>query len=153
MIAIAVGNDAQFARFAAVLGKPEWAQDPRYTRNRERVANRDDIDGKINAAFAGDAAESGSRSSRRSACHAAASIRSRRRFDDPHTAAREMVETVEHPTGGELKMLGIPFRFSDTPASVRRPPPTLGQHTDEILTQELGLGAAAIAELRAQKIV
>jgi len=69
-------------------------------------------------------------------------------LDDPHTAARQMVETVEHPTIGALKMLGIPFKFSDTPGSVRRAPPTLGQHTDEVLAQELGLDASAIEALR-----
>jgi len=46
-----------------------------------------------------------------------------------------MVETVEHPTIGELRLLGIPFKFSDTACSVRRPPPTLGQHTDEIIAE------------------
>ena len=74
-------------------------------------------------------------------------------LDDPHTAARRMVETVEHPVIGALKMLGIPFKFSDTACSVRRPPPTLGQHSDEILAGELGLDAKAIAELRRDKIV
>ena len=54
---------------------------------------------------------------------------------------------------GELKMLGIPFKFSDTPASVRRAPPTLGQHSDEILAGELGLDAKAIAELRQAKVI
>jgi succinate--hydroxymethylglutarate CoA-transferase len=64
-----------------------------------------------------------------------------------------MVETVEHPTVGALKMLGIPFKFSDTGCSVRRAPPTLGQHTDEVLSQELGLDAAAIAKLRQDKVI
>jgi crotonobetainyl-CoA:carnitine CoA-transferase CaiB-like acyl-CoA transferase len=73
-------------------------------------------------------------------------------LDDPHTAARRMVETVPHPTIGELKMLGVPFKFSDTPAKVRRAPPTLGQHTDEVLG-ELGMDAAEIAKLRAEKVV
>ena len=72
-------------------------------------------------------------------------------LDDPHTAARHMVETVEHPTIGTLRLLGIPFKFSDTACSVRRPPPTLGQHTDEVLSEELGLDGAAIAELRRQE--
>jgi crotonobetainyl-CoA:carnitine CoA-transferase CaiB-like acyl-CoA transferase len=63
-----------------------------------------------------------------------------------------MVETVPHPTIGDLKMLGIPFKLSDTPATVRRPPPLLGEHTDEVLG-ELGLDAAAITKLRAEKVV
>jgi crotonobetainyl-CoA:carnitine CoA-transferase CaiB-like acyl-CoA transferase len=74
-------------------------------------------------------------------------------LDDPHTAARRMVETVEHPAIGALRLLGIPFKFSDTTCSVRRPPPMLGQHTDEILSQELGLDAATIANLHRQDIV
>ena len=63
-----------------------------------------------------------------------------------------MVETVEHPTIGALKMLGIPFKFSDTACAVRRAPPTLGQHTDEVLA-ELGRDATAIAKLRQDKII
>jgi len=74
-------------------------------------------------------------------------------LDDPHTAARRMVETVAHPVAGDLKMLGIPFKFSDTACAVRRPPPTLGQHNDEILAGELGLSEQAIAELRSAKVI
>jgi crotonobetainyl-CoA:carnitine CoA-transferase CaiB-like acyl-CoA transferase len=54
---------------------------------------------------------------------------------------------------GALKVLGIPFKFSDTACSVRRAPPTLGQHSDEILTQELGLDQKSIAELRQAKVI
>jgi len=50
-------------------------------------------------------------------------------------------------------MLGIPFKFSDTECSVRLPPPTLGQHTDEVLEQELGLDAQSIAKLRQDKVI
>jgi crotonobetainyl-CoA:carnitine CoA-transferase CaiB-like acyl-CoA transferase len=64
-----------------------------------------------------------------------------------------MVETVQHPTVGELKLSGIPIKFSGTPSSVRRAPPTLGEHSDEILRDELGLGDSAIASLRAQKVI
>jgi crotonobetainyl-CoA:carnitine CoA-transferase CaiB-like acyl-CoA transferase len=71
---------------------------------------------------------------------------------DEHTKARRMVETVEHPTIGALQMLGIPFKFSDTECSVQHAPPTLGQHTDEILS-ELGHDATAIAKLRQEKVV
>ncbi len=64
-----------------------------------------------------------------------------------------MVEEVEHPTVGMLKMLGIPFKFSNTQCSVRRPPPTLGQHNDEVLRDELGMDAATIEQLRRDKVI
>ena len=69
-----------------------------------------------------------------------------------YPAARRMIETVQHPTIGDLKLLGVPFKFSDTPAAVRRPPPTLGEHTDEILG-EIGMDGPAIAKLRAERVV
>jgi crotonobetainyl-CoA:carnitine CoA-transferase CaiB-like acyl-CoA transferase len=74
-------------------------------------------------------------------------------LNDPHTLARDMVRTVKHATAGALKLVGIPFQMNGTPATIRRPPPLLGEHTEEILGSELGLAAARIAELRAAKVV
>jgi crotonobetainyl-CoA:carnitine CoA-transferase CaiB-like acyl-CoA transferase len=152
-MAIAVGNDAQFAKMSAVLGHPEWAQDPRFARNRDRVANREAVDGMIAEALQrdGTAAWIGKLQAVGVPCGPINSVS--QALNDPHTKARQMVETVAHPTIGELKMIGIPFKFGDTPASVRRAPPTLGQHTDEILQRELGMDAAAIAALRQDKVV
>jgi succinate--hydroxymethylglutarate CoA-transferase len=153
MVAIGIGNERQFGRVAEVLGHPEWAKDPRFTSNRARVENRDVIDGFINEALSHDDADAwldklkavGVPSGRINSVADA--------LDDPHTAARDMIETVEHSTIGALKMLGIPFKFSDTACSVRRAPPTLGQHNDEILKGELGLDEKAIAELRQEKVI
>jgi crotonobetainyl-CoA:carnitine CoA-transferase CaiB-like acyl-CoA transferase len=64
-----------------------------------------------------------------------------------------MVETVAHPAIGDLKLTGMPYKFSGTPASVRRPPPLLGEHTEEILRDELGLDAAAITALRGDGVI
>jgi formyl-CoA transferase len=153
MIAVAVGNDQQFAKFAAALGKSGWASDPRYAKNPDRVASRESLDSMIAEVLAGDGAEGWL------AKLAAAGIPCGRinsvaqALNDPHTAAREMVRAVKHPTAGDLKVLGIPFRFSATPASVRRPPPTLGQHTEQVLRDELGLSAERIAALRTEKII
>ena len=58
-----------------------------------------------------------------------------------------------HPTAGDVRTLGIPFRFSETPASVRRAPPTLGQHTDEILRDMLAIPESRIAELREARVI
>jgi crotonobetainyl-CoA:carnitine CoA-transferase CaiB-like acyl-CoA transferase len=63
-----------------------------------------------------------------------------------------MVRTLEHPSAGAVRTLGIPFRFSDTPASIRRPPPRLSEHTDEVLAA-LGYTEAQIAALKGQHIV
>jgi crotonobetainyl-CoA:carnitine CoA-transferase CaiB-like acyl-CoA transferase len=152
MIALAVGNDTQFAKTAAVLGHPEWAQDARFATNRARVANRDAIDGLIGASLATDEADTWLARLKAVGVPCGRINTVAQALDDPHTQARRMVESVAHPTIGDLKMLGIPFKFSDTPAAVRRPPPVLGEHTDEVLG-EIGMDAAAIAQLRSEKVV
>ncbi len=153
MMALAVGNDGQFARTAEVLGHPEWANDPRFKTNRARVESRVTIDGLIEQALRADSADAWLEKLKAVGvpCGKINSVAGA--LDDLHTAARQMVETVEHPTIGALKMLGIPFKFSDTECSVRRAPPTLGQHTEEVLSAELGMNAGAIAQLRESKVI
>jgi len=152
MVALAVGNDTQFAKAAAVLGHPEWGQDARFATNRARVENREAIDGMIGAALARDTADAWLAKLKAVGVPCGRINTVAQALEDPQTAARRMVESVQHPTIGDLQLLGIPFKFSETPAAVRRPPPTLGEHTDEILG-ELGMDAAAIARLRVEKVV
>jgi crotonobetainyl-CoA:carnitine CoA-transferase CaiB-like acyl-CoA transferase len=153
MIAVAVGNDAQFAKFAALLGKPEWAADARYIRNPDRVANRDALDEAVSTVLRRKTAEEWiiELTAGGIPCGRINSVS--QALSDPHTVAREMVRSVHHPTAGDVKMLGIPFRFSDTPPSVRRAPPTLGQHTEQVLRDVLNLSDARIAGLRAAKVI
>jgi succinate---hydroxymethylglutarate CoA-transferase len=153
MIALAVGNEPQFAKCAAVLGHPEWADDPRFNTNRARVENRTLVDGAIAQALAGDTADAWIAKLKAVGVPSGRINSVAEALADPHTAARAMIETVQHPAIGELKLVGMPYKFSGTPASVRRPPPTLGEHTEEILERELGLDAAAIAALRSSKVV
>jgi crotonobetainyl-CoA:carnitine CoA-transferase CaiB-like acyl-CoA transferase len=147
MMAIAVGNDNQFAKCAAMLGHPEWADDERFATNRARVAHRDLVDGGIAAALAADTADAWIEKLRAAGVPCGRINSVAEALADPQTAAREMIETVAHPTIGDLKLTGMPYKFSGTPASVRRPPPLLGEHTVEILTEELGFDAAAIDAL------
>ena len=153
MIAVAVGNDAQFAKFAALLGKSEWASDSRYARNPDRVANRDTLDAAISDALKTAPAEAWLERLNASGIPCGRINSVAQALTDPHTIARDMVRTVQHPTAGDVKTLGIPFRFSDTPPSVRRAPPTLGQHTEEILRSTLGLADDRIAALRAERVI
>jgi formyl-CoA transferase len=151
-IAIAVGSERQWPRLCAALGLPELATDARFATNGERVRNRDALrpllaevvlrrsTGEWLAAL--DAADV-----------PAGPVRTMDAvFADPQVAAREMVVAVDHPTIGELQLPGIPYKLSGTPGSVRRPPPLLGQHTDEVLT-ELGYSPDQIGGLRADGAV
>ena len=73
-------------------------------------------------------------------------------FDHPQITANDMFIRREHPEAGQVEMLDIPIRLSDTPGSIRRPAPTLGEHTEEVLL-ELGYNAARIQQLRKQKVI
>ena len=153
MMALAVGTDAQFAKCAAVLGHPEWAADPRFANNRARVANRDLLESGIAVALAEDSADAWLAKLKAVGVPCGRINSVAEAFAEPQAAARAMIETVDHPVIGALKLVGMPYKFSDTPATVRLPPPLLGEHTDEILAAELGLDAAAIAGLRAGGVI
>jgi len=153
MLALGVGNERQFARLADVLGHSEWAKDARFASNSARVENRAVIDGLISEALSHDKADAWLAKLKATGIPCGKINSVAQALDDPQTAARQMTETIDHPTVGSLKMLGIPFKFSDTACSVRRPPPTLGQHSEEILSGELGLDDKAIADLRRQKVI
>ena len=153
MMAVAVGNDGQFARFAAAIGYPEWAQDARFIKNKDRVAHRGLLDGMIAERLRTDTAVAWVDKLKAAGVPCGRINSVKQALDDPHTAARRMIEEVEHQTIGTLKVIGTPFKFSATPTSVRRAPPLLGQHTEEVLCRELGLSGQRIAELRAEKII
>ena len=153
MIAVAVGNDAQFRKFAELLGHAEWGSDSRFTRNQDRVVNREALDSMIRAVLADEVAQSwiDKLSAGGIPCGRINSVA--QALADPHTAAREMVRTIEHPKAGAFRSLGIPFRFGDTPASIRRPPPTLSEHTDEVLREALGYDAQTLAALKRDGVI
>jgi crotonobetainyl-CoA:carnitine CoA-transferase CaiB-like acyl-CoA transferase len=153
MIAVAVGNDAQFARFATLLGKPGWAKDPLYATNPDRVTNRDALDASITAILKTGSAQEWLEKLTAAGIPCGKINSVAEALASPHAQAREMVRSVHHPTAGDVKTLGIPFRFSETPASVRRPPPTLGQHTEQILRDMLELSQSRVDELRAAKVI
>jgi len=152
-IAVAVGNDGQFARFAETVGHPEWARDPRFAKNPDRVNNREAIDSAIADALKTDRTGSWIAKLRAVGVPCGPINTVAEALSDPHTLARDMVRTVKHATAGELKLVGIPFEMNATPATIRRPPPLLSEHTDEVLGGELGLSAERLAQLRAAKVI
>ncbi len=152
-VAVAVGNDAQFARFAELAGHPEWARDARFGKNPGRVTNREALDALIAQALKRDKTAAWIERLRAAGVPCGPINTVAEALTDPHTLARGMVAIVKHPAVGDLKMVGIPFSMNGTPAAIRRAPPLLGQHTEEVLSAELGLSAARIAELRAERVI
>jgi len=153
MMAVAVGNDGQFARFAETVGHAGWAKDERFAKNPARVANREVLDPLIAQALKQGKTAGWIEKLRAAGVPCGPINTVAEALTDPHTLAREMVATVKHPSAGDLKMVGIPFRLNGTPASIRRAPPLLGQHTDEVLGGELGIPAARLAQLRDEKVI
>jgi succinate--hydroxymethylglutarate CoA-transferase len=153
MIAVAVGNDGQFRKFAEAVNHPEWADDPRFVSNSVRVVNRRILDGLIEQALTGQLADCWLETLKKVGIPCGKINTVAQALEDPQTQARAMVETIAHPTAGLLKMLGIPMKFSATPTSVRTAPPMLGQHSEEILRDMLGFDAARIATLRANRTI
>jgi len=153
MIAVAVGNDGQFSRFAETVGHAEWARDARFAKNPDRVTNREALDNPIAQALKAGKTAAWIEKLRAAGVPCGPINTVAEALTDPHTLARDMVRTVKHPKAGDLKMVGIPFRMNGTPATIRRAPPLLGEHTEEVLAGELGLTAERIAQLRAEKVI
>jgi formyl-CoA transferase/CoA:oxalate CoA-transferase len=143
---LAVGNDDQWRRFCEVAG---FEDDGRFATNRGRVTRYEELKPLLEQRLSGRTrAEWIERLT--PAGVPCGSVRDLHEvFTDAQLAARDMVAHLTHPTIGPLRLLGVPVKLSDTPASVRTPPPTLGQHTELVLTKDLGLGASDIHALRA----
>ena len=144
---LAVGNDEQFQRFCAATGLQHLLADDRFSTNPARVRNEAALKELLEPVMRERTRDGWLREFATAGvpCGAVRSVPEA--LSDPQVAARRMVEAVEHAVLGPMKVLGTPIKLSDTPASVRTAPPTLGQHTDTVLG-ELGLSAAEIGKLR-----
>ncbi len=149
---VAVGSDGLWQRFTAATGLDELTDDPRYVTNPDRVTNRDTLIPRITKALAARGCAEWTDRLNAAGVPAGPVNTVPAALEQPQVAAREMVVELEHPVAGMLRMLGTPLKLSAQPASIRRPPPVLGQHTDEILA-EAGYSAGRIAELREAGVI
>ena len=150
---IAVGNDKQFRALCEIVGQPEFADDDRYAVNPARVANRDELIAILQRCFETQDADYWLDACYRAGIPSGKINTVEQVFAHEQTLARDMLVQVEHPTAGMLKLAGIPYALSDTPATVRLAPPLLGQHTDEILADRLGKTCEQIAKLREDGVI
>ena len=149
---LSVGNDDQFRRLAGILRRPELGIDPQYASNADRVRHYDALRDTLSRLFS-----SWARADLLAALTAAgvpcSAVRSvTEALQDPQLSAREMIVPLEHVSAGGIRVLGSPLKLSETPASVRTPPPALGQHTDAVL-REIGMSDSDIASLRAARAI
>ena len=148
---LAIGNDGQFARFCAAAGRPEWAQDERFATNTLRVKHRETLIPLM-----------GELTRTRHTADWIALLEHKavpcgpindigRAFDDAQVQARGLAVTLPRDAGdgiAQIRGVASPLRLADNPPVLRNAPPALGQHTDEVLGERLGLDAAARECLR-----
>lgn len=150
---VTVGNDGQFARFAATLGHPEWAQDERFATNAQRVAHRERLVGLIREVTVTRGTQDwvGAMEAAGVPCGPIHTLD--QAFAQPQAVARGMRVEMPHALAGTVPLTANPIRLSESPVAYRHAPPTLGQHTAEVLMGWLGLGAQDVAGLRERRIV
>ncbi len=149
---LAVGNDKQFAKFCEIAGHPEWATDPRFLRNADRVRHRAELVPQIAAALRLQPRQHWLAQLEAAKVPCGAINNLDEVFADPQVLARGMTVPMTHPLSDRLKVVANPIKLSATPVQYHRPPPLLGQHTEELLG-EAGLSAMEIQALREQGVI
>ena len=145
---LGVANEKQWGQLCEMLSRPDLKSDERFASNGKRVTNRVALVEELNMTFAqktvddwlADLVKAGLPCGRINSIPEV--------FDHPQAKAREMTLETEHPTAGAILLPGFPYKLSATPAEIHRPPPMLGQHTEEVLIRLLEYSAEEVASLR-----
>ena len=152
---LAAGNDRQFKAFCGVAGRPEVAEDARFAKNDGRLRNRAALIPIIREITSAQSSAFWLRELEKVQVPCGPVNNLQQAFDDPQVKARNMRIEMDHPlgAGGKVPLVASPIKMSKTPPAYRHAPPTLGQHTDEVLRESLGMEAEEIARLRAAGIL
>ena len=145
---VGAANEKQWGLLCDMLGRPDIKADSRFATNGERVANRETLVAELNRIFSerdvndwlADLAQAGLPCGRINSISEV--------FAHPQAQAREMTLESEHASAGTVKLTGFPYKLSQTPAEIHRPPPMLGEHTEEVLTSLLDYSPKGVASLR-----
>ena len=145
---LGVANEKQWGLICDLLARPDLKTDSRFATNRDRVGNREVLVTELNSIFSqrdvndwlADLAQAGLPCGRINSIPEV--------FAHPQAQARAMTLESEHASAGTVRLTGFPYKFSQTPAEIRRPPPLLGEHTEEVLTGLLDYSPESVASLR-----
>jgi crotonobetainyl-CoA:carnitine CoA-transferase CaiB-like acyl-CoA transferase len=151
-VILGANNDQQFRRLCEFAGAPELARDPRFATNALRLEHRDDLVARISELTQSQTTEHWVDGLVKAGLPCGPVSNVEQVFADPQVIHREMKISMAHPAA-EVPLIGSPIKMSATPVRYRRPPPRLGEHTDEVLEQFLGLAAAERTTLRRAGII
>jgi formyl-CoA transferase len=152
-IILACGNDNLFAKFCDVAGRRALAVDPRFATNAKRVENRAELTRLLADIFVTRTTREWVDALEDAGVPNGPINTIEQVFAEPQVIARGMRIELPHPTAGKVPLVASPMRFTGTPLEFKVPPPTLGQHTDEILRGVLGRSDAEVARLRTGGII
>jgi formyl-CoA transferase len=152
-LVIGVASEVIWKRFCAAVGRDDLAGDPRFAVNSKRVEHRAELIRLLSEIFLQRGNESWFKLLADAEVPCAPVQTVDQVFQAPQVLHRGMLTEIEHPTAGKVRMAGIPVKFSETPASVRMPPPLLGEHNRQILQDWLGMSVEAIEELKKEKVI
>ena len=152
-LVIGVASEVIWKRFCQAIGRTDLTDDTRFANNSKRVENRAELIDLLSELFAQRDNETWFKLLTEAEVPCAPVQTIDQVFKAPQVLHREMLMHVDHPTAGKVPMAGIPVKFSVTPASVRLPPPLLGEHNGEILKSWLGMSDEAVDEFKNEKII
>lgn len=132
---VAVGNDSQFRSYSKAIGKPELGSDPKFATNSQRIINRDELIPMLETIMASDERDKWIAKLEAAGVPCGPIQTIDQVFSHPQVIDRGIWQNIPHPLGGTTPTTASPMRFSATPVEYRRAPPTLGQHTEEILKE------------------
>lgn len=150
---IAIGNDSQFASFCRAAGHPEWATDERFATNPQRVKHRDALIALIRAVTVIRTTDEWIAAMEAAGVPCGPINSLAKVFADPQVQARSMRVEMPHPLAGKVPLVANPIRMSASPVQYLNPPPTLGEHTEQVLESWLSMGTADVAGLRQKNVV
>jgi crotonobetainyl-CoA:carnitine CoA-transferase CaiB-like acyl-CoA transferase len=150
---LAVGNDGQFGKFCEIAGSDQWAKDPRFATNAARVRNRDALVPLIDAVMRARTQHAWLAALEQAGIPCGPINRLDQVFADPQVEARGIRIDLPHPLAGSVPQVRAPLRLSGSPLACAAAPPLLGEHTERVLRDRLGLGASELKDLAMRGIV
>lgn len=150
---IACGNDSQFVALCTAIGLPDLLEDPRYARNADRVKYREQLIEILAECFLTASADEWVSRIHAVKVPVGAINNIAQALAEPQVQARDMLVPIEHPMNPAFAMVGSPIKLSGSPVQYQRSPPVLGQDTDAVLAERLGLNEAQLARLKEQGVI